>query len=129
MIDYLVQFLVAFAVFMVIDLIWLGFIAKKLYKKELGHLRKEKINWTAAVVFYLMYIAGLVFFVINPALTGEGLGYAALGGALFGLVAYATYDLTNLATMKGFPSKIAVIDLIWGTCVTCSTAVLSFLIL
>ncbi|MBN1624752.1 MAG: DUF2177 family protein [Clostridia bacterium] len=124
-----VQFLVAFGVFMVIDFIWLVFVAAKLYNKELGALKKKKVNWPAAILFYILYIIGLVFFVLNPALAEKGIGFAAYGGALFGLVAYATYDLTNLATLEGFPTKIAIIDLIWGTCVTCATAVLSFLIL
>jgi uncharacterized membrane protein len=125
----IVQFLVAFGVFMVIDFIWLVFVAAKFYNKELGALKKKKINWAAAVLFYILYIIGLVFFVLNPALADKGIGFAAYGGALFGLVAYATYDLTNLATMEGFPTKIAVIDLIWGTFVTCITAVISYLIL
>ncbi|HPQ46039.1 MAG TPA: DUF2177 family protein [Clostridia bacterium] len=129
MMDYLVQFAVAFAVFMIIDFIWLVFVAAKLYNRELGALKKKKINWTAAILFYVLYIAGLVFFVLNPALSGKGLGFAAYGGAIFGLVAYATYDLTNLATLEGFPSRIAVIDLIWGTFVTCCTSVVAFLIL
>lgn len=124
-----VQFLVAFVVFMVIDFFWLAFVAKNLYNKELGALKKKKINWAAAIVFYVLYIIGLVFFVVNPALEGKGIGYAALGGALFGLVAYATYDLTNLSTLEGFPAKIAAIDLVWGTFVTCATSVISYLIL
>ncbi len=129
MFEFLLQFAVAFIVFMVIDFIWLAFVASKLYNKELGNLKKKKINWPAAMVFYVLYIIGLVFFVLNPAIAEKGLGFAAYGGALFGLVAYATYDLTNLATLEGFPAKIAVIDLIWGTFVTCVTAVVAFLIL
>ncbi|HRX42190.1 MAG TPA: DUF2177 family protein, partial [Clostridia bacterium] len=72
MMDYLVQFAVAFAVFMIIDFIWLVFVAAKLYNRELGALKKKKINWTAAILFYVLYIAGLVFFVLNPDLSGKG---------------------------------------------------------
>lgn len=122
-------FIIAFVVFMAIDFIWLGFISKNLYNRELGPIKKDKINWTAAIVFYVMYIAGLSFFVISPALDRNSLVYSIYAGAIFGLVAYATYDLTNLATMKGFKLKITVIDLAWGTFVTSATSFLSYLIL
>ena len=129
MLDFLLKAAVAFGVFMVIDLIWLVFIAKKLYDRELKEIKKQKINWAAAIIFYIIYIAGVTFFVIMPAMKDGSLAYAAYAGALFGLVAYATYDLTNLATMKGFPLKITIIDLIWGTFVTMAVSVLTYLIL
>ncbi len=129
MLEALKIFITAFVVFMAIDLVWLGFISKNLYNKELGPIKKDKINWAAAVVFYVLYIAGLSFFVVGPALDKVAPLYALYAGAIFGLVAYSTYDLTNLATMKGFTLKITVIDLIWGTFVTSVASVISYFIL
>lgn len=120
-------FIAAFVVFMAIDFIWLGLISKNLYNMELGPIKKDKINWTTAIIFYVMYIAGLSFFVIAPALDKGSFVYSLYAGAIFGLVAYATYDLTNLAAIKGFKLKITVIDLIWGTFLTSATSVLSCL--
>lgn len=119
---------IAFLVFLVIDAVWLIFISRKLYDRELKEIKKEKISWPAAVIFYVIYIIGITFFVIQPAVEKESVLYAMGAGALFGLVAYATYDLTNLATMKGFPLKITIIDLIWGTFVTAAVAVLTYII-
>ena len=127
MLEFLKYASVALAVFLVIDFVWLIFVAKKLYDRELKGIKKEKINWAAAIIFYLIYIVGVVFFVIVPAVDKGSIGYALYVGALFGLVAYATYDLTNLATMNGFPLKIAIIDLIWGTFVTTAVSVITFL--
>lgn len=119
---------IAFLVFLVIDFVWLVFISRKLYDRELKAIKKEKINWVAAGIFYVIYIIGIVFFVISPAVEKGSFLYALGGGALFGLVAYSTYDLTNLATMKGFPLKITIIDLIWGTFVTAAVSVLTYII-
>lgn len=120
------MFVITFVVFMVIDLIWLGFIAKNLYKKYLGHLMKKNVNWTAAIIFYCIFIVGLLFFVIDPALQRESIGYAILAGGGFGLITYGTYDLTNLATLKEWPINVTVIDLIWGTVLSGATAGTSF---
>lgn len=119
---------VALLIFLFIDGLWLGFFAKKFYKNKLGHLMKEKPNFISAVIFYLIYILALSFFVIQPAVSGQGLWYAIFAGAFFGLASYATYDLTNLATMKNFPVQVAIIDLVWGTFVTSLLAVLTYLI-
>lgn len=99
-----------------------------MYDRELKEIKKEKINWPAAIIFYVIYIVGVVFFVVSPAVEKGELVYALYAGALFGLVAYATYDLTNLATMKGFPLKITIIDLIWGTFVTTAVSALTYLV-
>jgi len=109
---FLKLYLVAFIVFIIIDLIWLGLIAKKIY---VGSLMAPKVNWVAAIIFYLLFIVGLVFFVIEPAVSKNAWSYALLAGMLFGLITYATYDLTNLATLKDWPITITIIDLIWGT--------------
>ena len=115
MMSFLKTYGIAFLVFIVIDLIWLVFVAKNLYQKELGYLMGEKPNLIAAAAFYLIFITGVVFFVINPALEKGSWIYALLTGLFFGFVTYATYDLTNLATIKDWPLKITIIDLIWGS--------------
>lgn len=120
---------VSLIVFLGIDMIWLGFIAKKLYAKYLGYIMAEKIVWIAAVIFYLIFIAGLVFFVISPALKGKGLSYALYAGAFLGLVTYATYDLTNLATIKNWPIIITILDLLWGMFISSATSGITFLIM
>ena len=109
------MYLIALVIFVIIDGIWLGFIAKDLYRKELGHLLASNPNWTAAIIFYLLFLVGLVYFVINPGIEKESIMTVVISGALFGLLTYATYDLTNLATLKEWPLKITNIDLIWGT--------------
>lgn len=127
--EFIIRYLVAGALFAVIDGIWLSFVANKLYRSQLGSLLLDKPNLPAAVVFYLVFLVGLVVFVINPALS-SGDWKVALGlGALFGFVTYATYDLTNLATLKGYPLTITIIDLIWGTVLTASVSVAAFFIL
>lgn len=127
--DFIIRYLVAGALFAVIDGIWLSFVANKLYRSQLGALLLDKPNLPAAVVFYLVFLVGLVVFVINPALS-SGDWKVALGlGALFGFVTYATYDLTNLATLKGYPLTITIIDLIWGTVLTASVSLAAFFIL
>lgn len=110
----LITFLVAFTVFMVIDLIWLGVIAAPFYRNQIGFLMTKNVKWGAAILFYVIFIAALVIFVIQPALVEQSLLSAVLMGALFGLVTYATYDLTNLATLEGWPITLVIVDIIWG---------------
>ena len=105
-----------------LDFVWLGFVAKKIYYAEMGKLLLDKPNMAAALLFYVIYVVGVIVFVLNPALEKQSWQYAAGMGALFGLVTYATYDLTNLATMKDFPVTIVVIDLIWGAALTAAVA-------
>lgn len=125
--NFLIQFLVTLTVFTLVDLLWLLKVAPKLYRKYIGHLMADKVNIFGAMLFYIVFIIGLVFFVIGPNL--QNLSQAIFAGAMFGLVTYATYDLTNLATLKGWPVTITVIDLIWGTFVTAVTSGLVVLIL
>jgi uncharacterized membrane protein len=125
---FIKQYLVAAAVFTVIDMVWLLVIAKNLYKSKIGHLMADKANLLAAVVFYLLFVAAMVFFVISPAVEKQSLVYALGAGAFFGLVTYATYDLTNLATLRDWPLSITLIDLAWGTFITSTTCFLSTLI-
>lgn len=125
---FLIKLLVAGGVMGIIDAVWLGVIANKLYKSQLGALLLEKPNMVAAVLFYVIYVIGIVVFAVLPAVAA-GEWKVALGlGALLGLVAYATYDLTNLATLKGFPVKIVIIDLIWGMALTATVATVTYLV-
>ncbi|NLO12898.1 MAG: DUF2177 family protein [Clostridiales bacterium] len=118
----LIRHLVTTGIFLLIDAAWLGLIAPKLYKANIGHLMAEKPNFLAAGVFYLIYIAALLFFVIDPALVKASVWQAVWTGAFLGLAMYATYDLTNLATLKEWPLKITAIDLAWGTFITAATS-------
>lgn len=106
---------IALPVFFIFDMLWLGVIAKNLYKREIGHLMKDVVNWQAAIIFYLLFIVGLVFFVILPSVQKGSLLYAILVGAFFGLITYATYDLTNLAITRDWPFMITIVDLLWGS--------------
>jgi uncharacterized membrane protein len=99
----------------VIDMIWLGVVAKGFYRRHLGELMSPKVNWIAAMLFYLLFIVGMLVFAIRPALVAGIPLNALLYGALLGFISYATYDLTNLATLKDWPLIVTVIDLIWGT--------------
>ena len=108
------QYLVAAAVFLVLDLAWIGFVAQGLYERFLGDLLADEPNVAAAVLFYVIFLAGLVYFVIAPAVEQGSLRSALLRGAAFGLVAYATWDLTSLAVIEGFPVAIVPIDIAWG---------------
>jgi uncharacterized membrane protein len=107
-------YLLTLAIFFLIDMIWLGLVAKNFYRRQLGDMLSPKVNWPAAILFYLLFIAGLLLFVIAPALAQGRAPQALWRGALFGLIAYATYDLTNLATLKNWPLLVTVIDLAWG---------------
>ena len=100
--------------FFVIDILWLGVIAKKFYNKHLACFFRERVSWTAASIFYFLYILGIMIFAILPGIASSSLSRALLLGVLYGLFTYATYDLTNLATLKDWPVKIVVVDILWG---------------
>lgn len=119
---------IALPVFFAIDMVWLGLVAKNLYAKQIGGLLKENVNWVAAIIFYLIFIAGLVLFVILPAVEKGLWSQALLYGAFFGFVCYATYDLTNLAVAKDWPLSITIIDLIWGTALGALVSVITYLV-
>lgn len=119
---------IAFTVFFIIDIIWLGFVAKGFYFKQIGGLMKTDINWVAAFIFYLLFVFGLVLFVIIPAIEKNSWIYALLFGALFGLITYATYDLTNLAVAKDWPLLVTIVDMIWGTVLAASVSTITYFI-
>ncbi|MGP3779766.1 DUF2177 family protein [Halanaerobium saccharolyticum] len=126
---FLKNYLITFIIFLVIDFIWLGAVARNLYRNQLGFLMKENFNMTAAFIFYLLFTAGLVFFVLNQALAISSWQYALFAGMFFGLITYSTYDLTNLATIKDWPLTITIIDLIWGTFLGGITSYLSYIVI
>ena len=110
----IISYLLTFIVFLVVDMFWLGIISKNLYQKYLDGFITDKVNWTAAIIFYLLYVVGISIFAIYPAVNKGSAFNAILMGALFGIFTYATYDLTNLATLKGWPLNIVFIDILWG---------------
>lgn len=121
-------YLIALPVFLAFDMVWLTVVAKNFYAKQLGYLMAKNPNLIAALIFYMLFIAGLIFFVITPALDKRMWTQALLAGAFFGLVTYATYDLTNLATVRDWPLIITVIDLIWGTVLSALVSVITYFI-
>jgi uncharacterized membrane protein len=114
----LIAYATTLIVFCCADFVWLGWVAKEYYQSQLGGLLLAQPNWSAAVIFYALYAAGIVIFCISPALDAGSLGKAALLGALLGALAYATYDLSNLATLKSWPMALSVLDIAWGALVT-----------
>jgi len=124
----IISYLLTAAVFFAIDIVWLGFIAKNLYRKYLGTFLSDQVNWAAAIVFYLIYIIGISIFAIYPSVNKDSVVNAILLGALFGAIAYATYDLTNLATLKSWPIRIVFIDIAWGAVLTAIVSLAGFYI-
>lgn len=108
-------FVIALIVFLMLDAVWLGFVARTFYRNQLGDLLTSRPNWWAAAVFYLMFVFGMIVFVIEPSVHAGSIGKAALLGALFGLITYGTYDLTNQATISKWPLLVTVVDMTWGT--------------
>jgi uncharacterized membrane protein len=124
---YLKLYLLTIPVFFAIDLLWLGVIAKDLYQKNLAHLLSSTVNWPAALIFYAVYIVGIMLFAVRPALADQSLIKAATWGALYGFFTYATYDLTNLATLKDWPLKVVAVDIVWGILLCTLVASASYL--
>jgi len=121
-------FAIALPVFLAIDMLWLGVIARNFYKQQIGSLLKDDVNWMAALIFYVIFLCGLIVFVIQPAMDKKSWIDALKFGALFGLVTYATYDLTNLAVAKNWPLPVTIVDLIWGTVLSASVATITYVI-
>jgi uncharacterized membrane protein len=124
--NFLLYYAVAFVVFLAIDALWLGLVAPKFYQGQIGHLMAAKPNLIAALVFYVIFIAGLVYFVLLPAVTNQSWVTAFANGALYGFVTYATYDLTNFATLKGWPVTMVVVDLTWGLVLSTTVSLVSY---
>ena len=126
--EHIKTFFIAFAVFLGIDMLWLTVIAQKFYKAQIGHLMADKAKLPPAAIFYVLFIAAMAYFVIAPALEHQNLSRLILSAAIFGLVTYATYDLTNMATLKDWPVLVTVVDLAWGTFISLAVSVITYLI-
>lgn len=126
--QYLAAYVATAAIFLFIDFLWLGYIAKTFYFSRLDGLLLDKPNLGVAAVFYAVYVIGVIIFAVGPALKSGSWQTALIYGALFGFFCYATYDMTNLATLKGWPVTIVVVDVIWGTVLTGVSALLGYLI-
>lgn len=125
---YLIAYVATAVVFFALDFVWLGTVANRFYRGQLGPLMAEQVNIPVAAAFYALYVVGLVIFSVAPALATGSWKTALLYGALFGFFAYATYDLTNLATLRDWPPMLSVVDLIWGTALSGTAATLGYLI-
>jgi uncharacterized membrane protein len=125
---YLKLYLATLVAFFAIDIVWLGLVARTFYRKYLGYLMAPNPNWIAAIIFYLLFIVGILVFAVVPGLADNSVKTTLLRAALFGLISYATYDLTNLATVKDWPLTITIVDLLWGTTVSVLVSYISFLI-
>jgi uncharacterized membrane protein len=123
---FLLVYALTLPIFLALDLVWLGLVARSFYQQHLGHLLSPQVNWVAAITFYLLFIAGVVFFAVAPALEARSALRAAAYGALFGLLTYATYDLTNQATLRDWPVIVTLVDLAWGTVLSASVAFFSY---
>ncbi len=125
---YLKLYFATLIVFLVIDMIWLGFVARGFYQHHLGFLMAPSPNWFAAILFYLLFVVGILVFVVVPGIQENSLQTTLVRAALFGLITYATYDLTNLATFKDWPLLLTVVDMIWGTVLSVTVSFAGFLI-
>ncbi|MFW6149318.1 MAG: DUF2177 family protein [Atribacterota bacterium] len=121
-------YLIALPVFFFIDMIWLGLVAKNFYRSQIGFLMKANVNWIAAILFYFLFIAGLVFFVLYPAIEKRSLNYLIIAAMFYGLLTYSTYDLTNLATLKDWPLLVTIVDIFWGMVLSVSVSLTTYLI-
>ena len=112
--------------FFIIDMLWLGLVARGFYRRQIGFLLAPNPNWPAAILFYLMFVGGVLFFVVVPGLESGSLQTTLVRAALFGLITYATYDLTNLATVKNWPILLTVVDMAWGVVLSVSVSAVGF---
>ena len=126
---FIARFFVTLLLFLATDAVWLGVAAKNMYSKTIGHLMSDKPNLYVALLFYIFYVIGIIVFALNPALKNKSPALAVELGALLGFIAYSTYDLTNLATLKNWPVQVTVIDIVWGTVLTAAVTLFSYLIL
>lgn len=125
---HLKLYLATLIAFFAIDMLWLGLVARSFYQQHLGFLLASSPNWFVAILFYLLFIAGILFFVVVPGLESGSLKVTILRAVLFGLITYATYDLTNLATLKDWPVLLSVVDMLWGTFLSVSVSWIGFVV-
>jgi uncharacterized membrane protein len=125
----ILTYIISVPVFFIVDMIWLGLIAKGFYRKALEPLLTPNINWAAAIIFYFLFLVGLLVFALLPGMEKRSLGYTVVMASLFGFIAYATYDLTNLATLRDWPLMLSIVDMLWGAFLSVSTAAITYLIM
>lgn len=128
MTKYLIAYFSTAVVFFVIDIIWIGYIAKGIYVEGIGQYLREPPQMGAAAAFYILFVGGIVFFAVSPGLDSGSALKALSYGALFGFFCYATYDVTNYATIKDWPLKMSIIDTVWGTALTGTSAWAGFMV-
>ncbi len=114
--------------FLLLDFAWLGLIARGFYRQQLGHLLSPDVRWIPAIIFYLLFVSAVLVFAVMPAVERGSLARAVGLGGFFGIVAYATYDLTNLATLRGFPALVTLVDIAWGCLLTATVAAVGYLV-
>ena len=125
---YIIAYIATAVVFFGLDFIWLSRVAIGFYKSKIGPLMLEKPNFAAAGIFYLFYVAGIVYFAVAPALNGGEWSTAMISGGILGFIAYGTYDMTNLSTLKNWSLSMSIVDIIWGTVLTSIAATAGFAI-
>jgi uncharacterized membrane protein len=123
-----VTYIASLVTFLAIDFAWLGWIARGFYREQMGDLMRTDVRWIPAFAFYALFVGAILVFVVLPALERGSLPRAALMGAFFGLVTYATYDLTNLAVLEGYRTQLALVDMVWGTALCTMVSVAGYLV-
>jgi uncharacterized membrane protein len=123
--SYLIAYGAAIVAFLIIDGLWLGLVAKNFYANNLGELLRKDFLVLPGIIFYLMFTAGLVFLAVRPGQPDISLLNIAVHGAVVGLLAYGTYDLTNLSTLRGWPPVLTIVDMAWGTVLSASVSLSS----
>lgn len=123
---FIIAYIATLIAFILFDIIWLGVITKNLYSSEIGHLMSEKVNYFAAIAFYLVFITGIVVLAIMPGLEAGNIKKTIINAAVLGFVSYATYDLTNFATLKDWPLRVVLIDITWGAFISTTTSIVGF---
>ncbi len=124
--QYILVYFISTVIFFAIDMVWLGFIAKDFYRKQIGHLLSDTVQWPVAISFYLLFLLGLLIFVIAPAIESRSFSHALIFGALFGFFTYATYDLTNWSTLRDWPALVSIDDIAWGTILSATVATTTY---
>lgn len=124
---YVIAYISTAVVFFALDYLWLTRIAIGFYREQIGSLMLASPNFAAAGVFYLFYVVGVVYFAVMPAVSAGSLVTAVINGALLGLLAYGTYDMTNLATLKGWSLQMSLVDMAWGAFLTATAAAAGYL--
>jgi uncharacterized membrane protein len=123
-----ILYFITLAIGFVIDLVWLGLMNSRFYKPQLAGLMSDRVNWLPAILFYLLFVVGVVFLVVLPAIEHGSWLSAMLLGGLLGMIAYGTYDLTNLASIKNWPIAVTIVDIVWGTTLAATVATISYFI-